>query len=247
MPADLRSADRITAYFAPFGLGPDVQAYLAFHRRRYAILIRTAVAAAERSRAASVLDVGTFLQTQLLREALEDAAVHTLSEPTAPATGWGAVRPGERHTPFDLNDAQWPERWPQLPDHDLIVMAEVIEHLHTAPSLVLGCVASWLRPGGRLVLQTPNAARLQARVQLLAGRNPYEMIREDATQAGHFREYTAAELTALAGGAGLAVESLEAFNYFSYPSRRREAVNRLSAILPATLREGITAVLVKRT
>ena len=247
-PARLQTPEQISAYFAQFGLGPSVLQYLGFHVRRYSVLVRTAVRTAERlggDGAIRALDIGTFLQTQLLREALPHALVHTLSEPTAGEVGWGAVRPGERHTPFDLNDAQWPERRPALDPHDLIVMAEVIEHLHTAPSLVLDCVAGWLRPGGRLILQTPNAARLEARARLLLGRNPYEMIREDVTQAGHFREYTAAELRSLAEGAGLRVESIEVFNYFTYPSRRRETVNRLSASLPATLREGITAVLAK--
>jgi trans-aconitate methyltransferase len=243
----LQSPEQVSRYFESWDLRPAVAEYLGFHRRRYAILVRTAVEARARLGAGpiSALDVGTFLQTQLLREALPQATVHTLSEPTAGEVGWGAARPEERHTRFDLNDAQWPERWPEVGPVDLIVMAEVIEHLHTAPSLVLACVASWLRPGGRLILQTPNAARLQTRARLLAGRHPYEMIREDATQAGHFREYTLGEIRSLAAGAGLAVESLEVFNYFTYPSRRRETVNRLSSVLPSTLREGITAVLAK--
>jgi len=33
----------------------------------------------------------------------------------------------------------------------------VIEHLYTPPVPALRCTASWLEPGGLLVLQTPNA------------------------------------------------------------------------------------------
>ena len=62
--------------------------------------------------------------------------------------------------------------------------------------------------GGVLVVQTPNAVSLPRRLAMLGGRNPYELIREDATNPGHFREYTAAELRRYAAVAGLAVESL---------------------------------------
>ncbi len=50
---------------------------------------------------------------------------------------------------------------------DLATMFHVIEHV-ADPDAVIGRVAEWLRPGGRLVIETPNVAALDAR--LFAGR-----------------------------------------------------------------------------
>jgi SAM-dependent methyltransferase len=237
------TSDEIERHFASWGLPPAVTGYARFHAERYATLLETVTVAA--GDATDVLDVGPFLQTQLLREALPGAHVHSVCHSSAPSTGWGAEREGERHVRFDLEDAQHPERRPDLGPFDVVVMAEVIEHLHTAPTLVLACVAGWLKPGGRLVLQTPNAARLDARLKLLAGRNPYEMLREDTGNPGHFREYTVAELVEVAGRAGLRPVTVGVHNYFRYPRGRRRALTAVSSRLPGSFREGITAVFAK--
>jgi len=46
---------------------------------------------------------------------------------------------------------------------DVVTMWDVIEHMHD-PGAVLDRVFSWLRPGGWLLIRTPNAASLQARL-----------------------------------------------------------------------------------
>ena len=92
-------------------------------------------------------------------------------------------------TRFDLNDAQYRERWIRTPPIHLAVMAEVLEHLYTAPTLVLGFAYSLMEPGGILIVETPNAASLKKRLRLLVGRHPYEMIRENAVNPGHFRPF----------------------------------------------------------
>jgi 2-polyprenyl-3-methyl-5-hydroxy-6-metoxy-1,4-benzoquinol methylase len=132
-------------------------------------------------------------------------------------------------------------------------MAEVLEHVHTAPSLVLRFVASLLRPGGLLVLQTPNAVALGKRVGVLLGRNPYHLIREDPGVPGHFREYTRAELCRYLDGAGFAVEACHRRSYFDLrhhralrPGERARwpwyVKELLYRIAPPALRTGITVV-----
>jgi len=229
--------------FDGWDLSPAVREYLAFHSARYEALLDT-VRALPAPR--SVLDAGTFLQTELFRLEWPDALVHTLGEPWT-TSGWGSVREGERHWAFDLNDLQFSERRPpDIGPVDLVVLAEVIEHLYTAPAVVLGAVREWLAPGGYVVVQTPNAARLEARLRLLRGRHPYEMIRPVRENPGHFRELTVAELRAVAAEAGFTVESLTVSNYFGLSSPRRRAVKRATGLAPATLRDGITAVLSAR-
>lgn len=87
----------------------------------------------------------------------------------------------------------------------MVVFAEVIEHLYASPRLVLRFLHHLLSGAGVLLIQTPNAASLTKRVKLLAGSNPYEKIREDATNPGHFREYTASELREYASSEGFEV------------------------------------------
>jgi SAM-dependent methyltransferase len=164
------------------------------HEPRYGVLldtIRRLVLPEPR-----ILDVGAADEATLLRR-LSGATVDTL--------GFDDERfppgPGERHVRFDLKEAERRDAWPELEPYDLVVCAEVIEHLPVAPQHVVAFLASALRPGGWLVLQTPNAARLANRVRLLAGKNPFEPLRPDSTSPGHFREYTVDELLDLARAA----------------------------------------------
>src|SRR5438105_3728935 len=101
-------------------------------------------------------------------------------------------RIGPRHV-WGCSIAQRQGLWADLSGYDIVVCAEVIEHLPISPMHVLRLLEAALRPGGWLVLQTPNAARIGNRVRLLAGCNPFEPLREDSVSPGHFREYTVAE------------------------------------------------------
>jgi hypothetical protein len=134
-------------------------------------------------------------------------------------------------------------------------MAEVLEHLYTAPRLVLDFVRRLLVAGGCLVLQTPNAASLPKRLKLLFGRNPFEMIRTDPQNPGHFREYTRKELQSLAAISGFRIEDCAMSFYFdarfahheSGETAGRQSIlgsvkNVTYRLLPSPLREGITMV-----
>src|SRR5690606_31313997 len=116
-------------------------------------------------------------------------------------------KPPTRHWQFDLNDVPVRDRWPAMAErYQLVLFFEVIEHLYTAPSQVLAFFYEILAPGGILLLSTPNALWLKNRVKLLTGRHPFEQIRENRQNPGHFREYTPAELRAVAATAGFRIE-----------------------------------------
>jgi 2-polyprenyl-3-methyl-5-hydroxy-6-metoxy-1,4-benzoquinol methylase len=129
--------------------------------------------------------------------------------------------------------------------YDLVVMAEVIEHLPVSPSHVFSFLASLLRPGGYLLLQTPNACSLSKRLKMLIGRNPFELIRDDLHNPGHFREYTMRELAGYAGAAGFNVRRVTTANYFSGERLHSRVAAGISFALPAPLRNGITMWLVR--
>ncbi len=183
------------------------QGYVAYHAPRYAYLLEV-LAKYGLGADSTLLDIGPSRLTTLIQERF-GIAVDSLG------FGEDRVTREGRHFGFDLNLAQRKESWRRdLPRYDFVVMAEVLEHLYTAPQLVLSFVRTLLADDGRLVLQTPNAASLPKRLKLLLGRNPFEMIRIDPQNPGHFREYTQTELLDLAAGLGFRVEDYTASFYF---------------------------------
>jgi SAM-dependent methyltransferase len=219
----------------PLPRSPDQQVYLRTHRRRYALLLELVRELAPKK----LLVVGPGSDSVLLREAIPGTKVDTL--------GWADHRfprvEGERHVQHDLNDPDYPA----LEPYDVIVCAEVIEHLHVSPVPVFRFLAGGLATGGQLIVQTPNATALPKRLRMLLGRNPYEPLRAepanpDSPNPGHFHEFTVAELRTAFAAAGLQVERLVTANYFDHGSRKNRVYRALGPVLPSTLREGITAV-----
>ena len=223
-----------------------VDGYAAYHAPRYAFVLAQLAALGVSARS-HLLDIGPSRLTGLVRERF-GARVDSLGYLRDDAPD------GMRHVEFDLNLAQDDATWRRdLPRYDGVVMAEVIEHLHTAPERVLRFVRTLVADEGWLLLQTPNAASLPKRLKLMAGRNPYEMIRIDQRDPGHFREYTVRELRRLVEEAGFRVEACHTAYYFDArhgrhgPDGRPQpwvglAKNLVYRALPAGLREGITLV-----
>ena len=204
----------------------ECSAYLDYHARRYASLMAVLGDLLAARSAPRILDVGPMFETAMLRAT--GATVDTLgfANPLFPP------RADERHLEVDLNAPA------EAGDgsYDAVVLAEVIEHLTRAPATVLGWLATWLRPDGWIVVQTPNAVALHKRLRMLAGRNPIDPIRTDDRNPGHFHEYTLSELHRAAAQAGLAVGGWRAENYFG----ANRAYAALGRVLPPSLRHGIT-------
>jgi hypothetical protein len=221
-------------------LDAEALAYAGYHFERYARLlsmVEELSAAARPPDRLQILDIGPNVQTALLRAAHPRAVIDTLGFAHPAMT----PSPAERHIEFDLNDADSPARRPPAErPYDLVVLAEVVEHLHTSLSVVLGWVAQWLRPPGFLVLQTPNGAALHKRLRLLTGRSPVEPPRASRQNPGHFHEYTLAELRAEVAAAGLVMQGLEVHNHFGGTSATERLYRGFGHVLPPSLRHGVT-------
>jgi SAM-dependent methyltransferase len=96
---------------------------------------------------------------------------------------------------------------------DFVIFAEVLEHLKLAPVSVLRQLAALLRPGGRLLLTTPNIARLAHIEALAAGETILEpfpadlpLDRDPTDCLEHVREYSIRETVEAAEAAGLTVD-----------------------------------------
>ena len=60
---------------------------------------------------------------------------------------------------------------------DLVIFASVLEHLYN-PRFVLDEIGRIVRPGGLLLLETPNAVSAARRIDALRGRNPFSRFNE---------------------------------------------------------------------
>lgn len=248
----MNSEPEIIEHYESMNLDPESKTYLHTHARRFAYLLKMVqkVCANFNSDPIRIMDIGPGFFTDLMMTNMEDDEIYTLGFAHEASRGGhfpADIKINEDHFyAFDLNDAQYPDKWVDTPGMDIVVMAEVLEHLYTSPVHVFRFIASILNPGGYLIVGTPNSIALEKRLALLTGRNPYEMIRETRDNPGHFREYTVSELRQLAAKAGLETVDYEIKNYFKRNTPVGVLYDKLVSIfLPAGFRTGIHIVFQK--
>jgi 2-polyprenyl-3-methyl-5-hydroxy-6-metoxy-1,4-benzoquinol methylase len=231
--------------------GTSNPAYAAFHRPRFAFVLNV-LRARGVTASSRILDIGASQLTSLIAKEFEVQVESMGMEDEAKTNGF-------THHRFDLNAVQDRSQWKMdIGPYDIIVFAEVLEHLYTAPELVLRYLRELLVPGGVLLLQTPNAVALRKRVKMAIGANPFERIRIQRDNPGHFREYTARELRQVLVNARFSIDRIWMKHYFDVRYARHERgsepprpitgalKNVLYRLLPASFREGIT-ILARRS
>ena len=220
MPRALPSAGDIRSYLTPFdfftryvGSGREGEIYVDVHAQRFR---ETLAALDDVPDGARVLELGavpyylTILVGRHLGAQVDplsfyevEQAAHTVHEVTSAATG-------ERHR-FDyraLNVER--DLFPVAPaSYDLVLCCEILEHLLINPSHMLYEAHQALRPGGRLLVTTPNVARWANLAALAEGRNINDRYHGNGMYGRHNREYTLAEVTRLVEACGFAIERAE--------------------------------------
>ena len=98
-----------------------------------------------------------------------------------------------------------------FPDNtfDLVLCCEVLEHLLINPSHMLYETHRVLRPGGHLLITTPNALRWDNLFSMLRGSNIYDRYHGNGIYGRHNREYSTSEVAELLRANGYEVERLE--------------------------------------
>jgi SAM-dependent methyltransferase len=128
----------------------------------------------------------------------------------------------------------------------------VIEHIPSSPRPLLDTLNRVLRPGGLLVIDTPNLVHLYNRQKFARGETVLADIQAQYETAlpfeGHHREYTIEELVWLLRRIGHHGISVEAFNYSSYALGTlvaRDVHNHWNMVRDPTMREYLMTVSVK--
>ena len=225
----------------------DGLSYFEFHQRRFAYLVDV-LAEVKASDApggtSSALDIGPSYFTLALSEVLGLDVTALDFHPQL--RGLGAAV-GIDLVVHDLCDPDIP-----LADgsFDLILFSEVIEHIPKHPGAILDEFNRLLKPGGILIVQTPNFANLSNRLHLLMGHNVQEEYPPpgDDFLPGHFREYCMNELLVLLAKSGFDVVRAEYCTYWDRVDPRvakQRLRGRFLRVFPS-LRSGITIVARRR-
>jgi 2-polyprenyl-3-methyl-5-hydroxy-6-metoxy-1,4-benzoquinol methylase len=101
--------------------------------------------------------------------------------------------------------------------YDAVISMAVVEHISDTPRFFLQMLASHVKPGAILALDTPNIARYWNRVALSEGRSIHQPIDVqffcDPPYEGHHREYTGDELVWMMQQIGCTDVVLRRFDY----------------------------------
>jgi len=196
--------------------GPDAEReYLAQHTNRFKSTLEICKGLFH-DPSASILDIGRSPFTELLLTYYSN--VFTLGFDLNADDGGhreDILLNTKGHIIFNLDDSKDTTKWPQsLEKFDLITFCETIEHLHTAPEYTIAFLSTLLKPNGKLLITTPNAATLKNRIKLLFGTNPFEQIRLYDKNPGHFREYTLTEMVDVGKSLNLKPENCRRINFY---------------------------------
>lgn len=204
-------------YLRGWAAEPPALEYLDTHLAR---LTRTLAITPPGGPEDRILEMGAYLQiTPALQTRLGYGSVRGCYYGPAGKTDSREVvsLDGDRFTcQLDLFDAE-KDLFPYPDEHfSTVLCCELIEHLAADPMHMMGEINRILKPGGHLVLTTPNIASLRAIQAILTGYHPgffpaylRPAARGGDLEARHNREYTPREIALLFDDAGFEVTLLE--------------------------------------
>src|SRR3984893_3463832 len=215
-PASPASEPVPSEYIAGWAREPAAQEYVQTHQTR---LVRTLEMTPPGGPDDRVLEMGAYLQiTPALKTKLGYGTVRGCYYGPAGHTDRRTVvsTAGERFEgDLDLFDSE-KDAFPYAGEYfSTVLCCELLEHLFHDPMHLMSEVNRILKPGGHLVLTTPNIAALRGISAILQGYHPgffHAYIRPSPageTDARHNREYTPREIHWLLENSGILITRLE--------------------------------------
>lgn len=113
---------------------------------------------------------------------------------------------------------------------DCVIFCEIVEHLLLSADFPVSEIARILKPGGYVILSTPNAARLANVVRLIKGKNIYADYSKHGIYGRHNREYTLQEVIDLLERHQFRILETQVRNIYPHPLKSRI----LQALRPRT-------------
>jgi SAM-dependent methyltransferase len=106
------------------------------------------------------------------------------------------------------------ERYEADAPYDLVTLCEVIEHIPVPPYVTFRKLSAILKPGGWLVMTTPNGFRVRNVLRMLANREVLDIYRypEGDEPLGHQHEYTLRQMDWQLRHAGYEAHTLRTYD-----------------------------------
>lgn len=188
--------------------------YFRYHRYRFAAMLAAMLRIAEPAGAPRVLEIGVTPghYTQLLVGAGYRVSGIDL-DPDTRAALWTRLQVDVANVNLEREGLPYRDQ-----TFDWVVFSEVIEHMRFTPLTLLREFRRVLKPGGRLIISTPNELYLKSRLRTIARAFGWQSLSTrqefrtmmalegDAIYTTHARIYTMAELHWLLEQAGFTVE-----------------------------------------
>ncbi len=170
-----------------------------------------------------VLDLGSYFGNQsllLARAGWQVTAIDSYAEYSPALDRHVALMRAEGVEVVDFDQIGYDLTGLKPARFDAVCCMGVIEHVPHTPRLLLEAIDRVLKPGGALVLDTPNLGYEYKRLDLAAGRTVFPPLAEqyetEIPFAGHHREYTPGEVRWLMERIGYEDIALETFSYSLY-------------------------------
>jgi len=204
-------------YLESWAIDPDSRGYLLTHQTR---LVKTLAITPPGGPCDRVLEMGAYLQiTPALRSKLHYGEVRGCYFGVLGRTDRREVTSAEGETftcEIDHFDAE-KDPFPYPDAHfSTVLCCELLEHLFEDPMHLMSEINRILKPGGHLVLTTPNVASFRAIAAILQGYHPgfFHAYIKPAAESGevdarHNREYAPREIRQLLENSGFEVALLE--------------------------------------
>jgi SAM-dependent methyltransferase len=128
--------------------------------------------------------------------------------------------------------------------YDCVILHEVFEHLRIDPLHALAEIKRCLKPGGRLLLTTPNLYGIRMVMRFLSGKGiedpvaAFEMLHHTG-HMGHLRTYSRADMWKFLAKAGFDIESITVRPLFTGSASRRRVKRLLYTFIPSALHDDI--------